>query len=432
MKRIYTIILAAAALFAGCEEFQPVINQGRYPDPEKQRVYTDEDFDNRFTKIADLKDMYTANGSRPYVVDRYCVIKGQVTTSDQVGNLYKSLYIQDETAGIEIKIGKNGLYNEYKLGQWLYIDCSGLTIGDYNGMINLGYQDPTNEYETAYLEHAYIIDNHVFKGAYAEPVKPIVITEADLHKKVNLGRLVTIENLKYDNHIFLLAYVDPNGNRKDNGNRIFIDEEWKDNYGVNTWACSESKWKEYLYAGCFDGVEAPDGTVGTKYEHYIEVNIANIQEQSIQEYITSLPDVYENAINAGKIEYSLFEKLIQDFPEFIDMIGKSNLIEKNKGYKELVGNPDDEEYIYHIGSMAYSISQYFKMGKTAVQVRSSGYARFADVEIPSDVLNGSETVTFTGILTDYKGEAQFTLIDLSGVKKADGSPWYDANNKEIK
>ena len=106
-----------------------------------------------------------------------------------------------------------------------------------------------------------------------------------------------------------------------------------------------------------------------------------------------------------------------------------NLIEKNKGYKELV---DDEEYIYHIGSMAYSISQYFKMGKTAVQVRSSGYARFADVEIPSDVLNGSATVTFTGILTDYKGEAQFTLIDLSGVKKADGSPWYDANNKEIR
>ena len=348
MKRIYIAILAAAALLAGCEEFQPVFT-GKYPAPEAQYIYTDDDF-GKFTTIADLKKMYAANGSRPYTIDKNCVIKGQVTTSDQVGNLYKSLYIQDETAGIEIKIGKNGLYNEYKLGQWLYIDCAGLTIGDYNGMINLGYDDPTNQYETSYMEHAYIIDAHVFKGAYGEPVKPVVISVSDLHKPENLGRLVTIENLKYGNHIFILAYVDPNGDRKDYANNgIFIDEEGPDNYGVTTWACSESKWKEYLYAGNFDSVEAPKGTVA---------------------------------------------------------------------------NHKNAEGVYEIGSMAYSVSQYFKMGSEDVQVRSSGYARFADTEIPAEVLNGSATVTFTGILTEYKGGAQFTLIDLDGVKKADGSLWY--------
>ena len=65
------------------------------------------------------------------------------------------------------------------------------------------------------------------------------------------------------------------------------------------------------------------------------------------------------------------------------------------------------------------------MGKTDVQVRTSGYARFADTKLPQEVLDGKATVTFTGILTDYKGAAQFTLIDLSGVKKADGTPWYN-------
>ncbi len=345
MKKIYRVFLAAAALFAGCEEFQPVFT-GKYPDPQEQYIYTDADF-GEFTSIADVKAMYAANGDKPYVVDKECVIKGQVTTSDQVGNLYKSLYIQDETAGIEIKIGKNGLYNEYKLGQWLYIDCSGLTVGDYNGMINIGYEDPTGEYETGYLEHAYIIDQHVFKGEYADPVEPVVITEADLHKEVNLGRLVTIKDLKYDDHIFILAYVDPNGNRKDyNNNDIFIDEEGPDNYGVTTWACSEQKWKEYLLAGNFDSVEAAGTTVG----------------------------------------------------QLLRTTG--------------------------IGSMAYSVSQYFKMGKTDVQVRTSGYARFADTEIPQDVLDGKATVSFTGILTEYKGAAQFTLIDLDGVKKADGTNWY--------
>ena len=74
--------------------------------------------------------------------------------------------------------------------------------------------------------------------------------------------------------------------------------------------------------------------------------------------------------------------------------------------------------------MAYSVSQYFKMGNTDVQVRTSGYARFADTEIPQDVLDGKATVSFTGILTEYKGAAQFTLIDLDGVRKADGTNWY--------
>jgi hypothetical protein len=228
-------------------------------------------------------------------------------------------------------------------------------------MINLGYEDQTKEYETSYLEHAYIIDNHVFKGEYDEPVQPVEISEADLLKDVNMGRLVTIKNLKYGyedsyglNQIFILAYIDPNGDRKDyTNNCIFVDDSWSQpadrSLWVDTWACSEAKWKEYLYSGIFDNVEVAGGTVA-------------------------------------------------DFK-----------------------NPDGT---YNIGSMAYSVSQYFTMGKSGVQVRSSGYARFADTKIPAEVLDGTATVSFTGILTKYKGESQFTLIDLNGVKKADGTNWY--------
>ena len=92
MKKIYIAILAAAALFAGCEEFQPVFNQGNYPDPEAQKVYTDEDF-GKFTTIAEVKQMYKDNGNKTYDITKHCVIKGQVITSDQSGNVYKSFYI---------------------------------------------------------------------------------------------------------------------------------------------------------------------------------------------------------------------------------------------------------------------------------------------------------------------------------------------------
>jgi hypothetical protein len=83
------------------------------------------------------------------------------------------------------------------------------------------------------------------------------------------------------------------------------------------------------------------------------------------------------------------------------------------------------------------MNQYFEMPglsgiKRYLQVRSSGYAKWADVKIPQPVLDGEETISFTGVLTKFESDMQFTLIDLNGVKKADGSPWYDSNNKEIK
>ena len=66
---------------------------------------------------------------------------------------------------------------------------------------------------------------------------------------------------------------------------------------------------------------------------------------------------------------------------------------------------------------AYTLSQYFKVGKTDLQVRTSGYAKFADTKIDQRILNGAK-VNLTGILTYYNGNNQFTLIDLDGVEIA--------------
>ncbi len=342
-------ILTIAALLAGmtaCEEFQPVFT-GKYEEPAYQEPVDLSDDVN--TTIAELKDMYKANGSKPVTIKTDVIIGGQVTTSDKVGNLYKSLYIQDASAGIELKIGKNGLYNEFKLGQWVYVNCAGLTVGDYNGMIQIGYSDKTGEYETSYMEHQYLIDAHVFKGPYGEPVEPKMITEADLKKKENLGRLVTIQDLTYDNAVFFLMYVNPNLSgeaKKAATNRIFCDEEVGHNWGIDTWAMSESLFKAKLEAGNFDSAELQDGS-----------------------------------------------KKVSEFKK--------------------------EDGTYSIIPTAYSISQYFKMGRTAVQVRSSGFARFSDEKIDADVLAGTKKIDFTGILTEYDGSPQFTLIDLSGVNVHD-------------
>jgi len=64
---------------------------------------------------------------------------------------------------------------------------------------------------------------------------------------------------------------------------------------------------------------------------------------------------------------------------------------------------------YANAASAYSVSQYFKKGSTDLQVRTSGYADFADIQIPEDVQTG--TVDLIGILTYYNGNNQFVLLD---------------------
>ena len=350
---------------------------GKYPDPQEQIIYTDDDFggSGNIKTIAQAKELYLSQTTKkPIQVERDFVIKGKVTTSDQAGNLYKTLYIQDETAGIEIKIGKNGLYNEYKLGQTIDVQLQDLTVGNYRGMLNIGYKaDEGSEYDTSNLDHYEIIDSHIFKGEYGDPVAPKVITESDIkvitdglksgqeiRNNENLGRLVTVEGLTYSDQIFILAYIDYNGDHKDySGNCIFIDEDWKNNRQVLSWGASEQLWKQYLYSGIFDAVEAGVGTVAS--------------------------------------------------------------------YKQEVEDPDtgEKKTVYNISNSAYHISQYFELpGGTSLQVRTSGYARFSDTNIPEAVVNG-EKVSFTGIFTIYDDKCQMTLIDLSGVKKADGTPWYN-------
>lgn len=366
MKRIYTILFAATALFTACEEFQPVFT-GKYPEPEHKEPQILE----ATHTIAELAAMYK---SKPWKIDQNIVIAGKVITSDQPGNFYKSFYIQDETAGMEIKVGRNGLYNEYKPGQTVYVKCEGLTLGMYGfktgnyggqGMVQLGYEDPTGEYETSYLEHPFLVENHIIKGEYGALVEPILLTESQLpgkddNQKTNpyLGKLVTLQGLKYADEIFVLLYLDSNKDKKAASNRVFLSdtngvEDGDKTHKVTTWAMSEVKMKEYLYAGYWDTCK-----VGSGSDFLMDENGNNVTLGTLK----------------GDGTYPSVEKA------------------------------------------AYSVSQYFTLGSKEIQIRTSGYSKFSDTEIDPQVLSGDKTIDVTGVLTMYQGSIQFILIDLDGVK----------------
>ena len=374
------IITAALLALASCglkEEFQPVFT-GKYPAPEPERYWSDEDF-GRITSIADLVSGYTIG--QPKVLTN-TVIKGVVTTTDRPGNFYKSFYIQDETGGIEIKVGKNGLYNDYLLGQTVYVDCEDLTLGMYGyksgnyggmGMAQLGFSDPSGSYETSYMEIPLLIDAHVLRGNPSElhPVTPAVITSASqlpdpktATQATNklIGSMVTLKGLTYGNEVFCLLYLDSNQDKKSYTNRVFLSSSNSSDptCGITTWAMSKEKMTEYLYSGIWDECKVGSGS-------------------------TYAEDEKGNTLTVGSYrgENGLYDASINGF----------NGIERT----------------------AYSVSQYFKLGSTDIQIRTSGFCKFCDVEIDPEVLSGRATIDVTGVLTLYQGSFQLVVNNIDDI-----------------
>ena len=104
-----------------------------FDNPAPAKIYTDADFsESQIISVAELKTLYPLEVGGKAVVDKDYVIRGKVISSDEAGNVYKSLYLFDTTcdSGIEIKL-TTGNYISYPVSSMVYVKLKGLTLGDY-------------------------------------------------------------------------------------------------------------------------------------------------------------------------------------------------------------------------------------------------------------------------------------------------------------
>lgn len=92
------------------------------------------------TTIAELNAFYADSLNSGFgIINPDIIIKGKIVANDESGNIYKTLYLQDESGGIQIAIDQSDLYTLYRLGQRVYVKCKGLYLGNYGGVPQLGY-----------------------------------------------------------------------------------------------------------------------------------------------------------------------------------------------------------------------------------------------------------------------------------------------------
>ena len=103
------------------------------------------------TTIAELKTkLYTGESNYATLVEKRddgtdYIIKGRVISSDQAGNFFKQLVIEDETGAIQVNIDSYDLYKSYQYGQEIVIDVTGLYVGAYGKLMQIG-STPNNNY----------------------------------------------------------------------------------------------------------------------------------------------------------------------------------------------------------------------------------------------------------------------------------------------
>lgn len=425
MKKNIIAFAALCLALSSCEEFQPVFTF-KYPEPANTTVVTDDPdiiagFDEdaldyfgveKFTTIKALKALYKTAG-KPVLIEDPIVIRGEVVSSDESGNVYRELYLQDKTGGIDFKIGRSSSYDDYKPGQILYIDCSDLYVGEYgykdkdyagHGQIQLGLKRNTieddsgnelnaDDYEISYVDLECVLRKHVMKGPVLDETR--IQPKRDLKasdilsygydevvgKKLKpqpfqtslqndlVGILVEISGLKYSKEVFALIYPNPNlkHTKEEALNRVFISKpDEKDvvagvdyTYGIKWWALTKNRFARMVLDG--NG----DETVATQW------------------------DALE--VGSGNTHYGAISTTYTDFEFF----GEKIL------YKDMILTYPS----------AQSVSQYFKYGDSPVAIRTSGYARFADVEMPAEVRSGAKSIDVVGILSRYEGSPQITMLD---------------------
>ena len=170
--------------------------------------------------IAEVKTAY-ANNTATITDD--IIIEGYVSSSDESGNVYKTIYLQDApenpTQGLVVSVDAVSTYTSYPQGSKVYIKLKGLAFGKYGSVLQVGYNnlDPVTNTITFGRIPEKLVGNHLVRSC-APKVKivPKVITLSQLGSTIDplIGALVQVNNAEFPINLLCNIYA-PNGTSVD-------------------------------------------------------------------------------------------------------------------------------------------------------------------------------------------------------------------------
>ncbi len=189
MKKISLLAVGVIFFLSGCihNNFDSPPVGGSDPEIDQDLIVT----------IKEIKDLY--QGADAVEITDSVFIQGVVTADDRSGNFYQTIIFEDESAGIAIRLGTASYFNVYPIGRRIFVLVKGLYIGQYNGLIQMGVEDPDESDGVERIPNL-LVDQYFFPGQTGVDVTPEVVTIDDLvmNRSTYQNRLIKLENVEFE------------------------------------------------------------------------------------------------------------------------------------------------------------------------------------------------------------------------------------------
>jgi hypothetical protein len=152
------------------------------------------------TDIIAIKHAYDQSGKKIYTFDESdtSIIEVYVISSDEGGNFYKKMIVQDKnenpTSGIEVLIDLRAYFTKFNFGRKIYIKMAGLSVSNDEGKYIIGYSS-RNDVEGI---PEYLIDDFIVRSGITQDIIPKQITFGDFTNSI-IGTYVQFKNVQFRN-----------------------------------------------------------------------------------------------------------------------------------------------------------------------------------------------------------------------------------------
>lgn len=145
--------------------------------------------------VAEFKNKYSDASTTPKDIDPALILKATVVGNDISGNIYKQLYLQDETGGIVIGVDQNSMYTKYRWGHEVFLSMKDLSVLTFGGEIQIGYAG-TNANR---IPWEVFQGNALLNGSTdTTRIPPTVVTIPELSVSMT-NTLIQIDNIYFEN-----------------------------------------------------------------------------------------------------------------------------------------------------------------------------------------------------------------------------------------
>jgi hypothetical protein len=186
-KLTFIIMLSIGFLVTSC------VNDDDFETPDLN-VTTPDIGNGEIVTINSILGVIQQDGLTQIQSDIY--LEGYVISSDEAGNFFEEIIIQDKpenpTAGIRISINVNPLFAKYEIGRRILVKLEGLYVGDANGVATIGKLDGDRVGQIQESE----ADEILIRTPDAATIVPLPVTIQDFDDSLE-NLFIQLDNMQF-------------------------------------------------------------------------------------------------------------------------------------------------------------------------------------------------------------------------------------------